>query len=638
MLCLVVPRTSAQPSDYFTITVVDDQTGRGVPLVELTTTNHVVFVTDSRGVVAFDEPGLMGQTVYFFVASHGYDYPADGFGNRGVALAVKPGGHAEIKIKRVNVAERVYRITGQGIYRDSILAGQPTPLRQPVLNGLVMGQDTVEVTPYKGKIYWFWGDTGRPAYPLGQFATSGATSELPGKGGLDPGAGVDLTYWVDKEGFSKKMIPLPGPGVVWIGGLFTVNDKTGQERLICHYSHRKSLSEEIEHGLALFNDDHAQFEPLIKLAPDAPLFPEGHPFRVVQDGVSYLYFQPKNGNAMPCVRVRADWDHVTNPKDYEAFTCLKQGSREDGDGVRLDTSPDGRLRWGWKADTAPISAERQRKLVTMGKMTAADAPWPFQDADTGAIVQTHSGSVFWNAFRKRWVMIAEQSGGSTSLLGELWYAEADTPEGPWVYARKIVTHDRYTFYNVTQHPFFDGEGGRIIYFEGTYTNTFSGNPMPTPRYDYNQIMYRLSLDDPQLFLPAPVYKLPGAGYVMREGLTGEDGKRGQTIPFFALPPDRKGAGTIPIYAVGRVLQVEPPPAPARPLFYALPAMPDTQPPATTALLYEYRDARTGTRIYATETGDETKALTRAAQPLCRVWRSPFQTPIVDSGAEPQPGL
>jgi hypothetical protein len=49
-----------------------------------------------------------------------------------------------------------------------------------------------------------------------------------------------------------------------------------------------------------------------------------------------------------------------------------------------------------------------------------------------------------------------------------------------------------------QHAFFDQDAGRLIYFEGTYTSTFSGNPDPTPRYDYNQIMYRLDVDDPRL--------------------------------------------------------------------------------------------------------------------------------------------
>ncbi len=77
-------------------------------------------------------------------------------------------------------------------------------------------------------------------------------------------------------------------------------------------------------------------------------------------------------------------------------------------------------------------------------------------------------------------------------------------------ARKIITHankpgDAHDFYNPTQHPFFDQEGGRVIYFEGTYTAAFSRSEKdegPTPRYDYNQIMYRLDLADPRLKLPA----------------------------------------------------------------------------------------------------------------------------------------
>jgi hypothetical protein len=72
----------------FVITVVDDQTGRGVPLVELKTVNELRYVTDSAGVVAIIEPGLTGQTVFFHIKSHGYEYPKDGFGYRGKALAV----------------------------------------------------------------------------------------------------------------------------------------------------------------------------------------------------------------------------------------------------------------------------------------------------------------------------------------------------------------------------------------------------------------------------------------------------------------------------------------------------------------------------------------------------------------------
>ena len=119
------------------------------------------------------------------------------------------------------------------------------------------------------------------------------------------------------------------------------------------------------------------------------------------------------------------------------------------------------------------------------------------DVESGKVVQMHAGSVCWNAWRKKWILICSEIMGS-SMLGEIWYAEADDPTGPWTKARKIVTHDKYSFYNPAQHPFFDQEGGRVIYFEGTYTAEFSGSTSHTPRYDYNQIMYRLDLADVRL--------------------------------------------------------------------------------------------------------------------------------------------
>jgi hypothetical protein len=110
---------------------------------------------------------------------------------------------------------------------------------------------------------------------------------------------------------------------------------------------------------------------------------------------------------------------------------------------------------------------------------------------------------YWNEFRQRWVML------TSSKPGEIWFAEGDTPVGPWVYARRVVAHDNYNFYNPTQHPFFDQDNGRLIYFEGTYTASFSGAKEKTPRYDYDQIMYRLALDDARLNLPVPLYEYSG---------------------------------------------------------------------------------------------------------------------------------
>src|SRR6185369_12029556 len=93
VLFLLISIGRAATNDYFKIAVVDEQTGRGVPLVELRTVNNIALWTDSNGIVAFDEPGLMEQEVYFHVKSHGYEYPKDGFDNRGVKLKSSKGGN-----------------------------------------------------------------------------------------------------------------------------------------------------------------------------------------------------------------------------------------------------------------------------------------------------------------------------------------------------------------------------------------------------------------------------------------------------------------------------------------------------------------------------------------------------------------
>lgn len=501
---------SASPaaSTYFRITVVDAQTGRGVPLVELTTVHSVVHVTDSAGVVAFHEPGLMDQDVFFFVRSHGYAYPKDGFENAGLKLRTTPGGRAEIRINRVNIAQRLYRITGAGIYRDSVLLGDKPPVAQPLLNGGVLGQDSVQTALYRGKIYWFYGDTSRASYPLGNFSMSGATSELPpsaGGRGLDPDVGINLSYFVGPDGFSRGMCPIEGqPGPVWCDGMTTVTDAAGRERLLCRFARMKSLGEMYEQGFAQYNDDREVFEPVKRIPLDAKLFMRGQPVRHKDAEGDYWYF----ATPFPLVRCRADHDALLDPSQYEAFTCLKPGTHyesREGDGnergarlaPQLDRDASGKLIYAWKRDTTVILQKEQNELIARGLMKPEEALIRLHDAQTGKAVLGHSGTVAWNAYRKAWIMIVQEAWG-TSMCGEIWYAESPTLTGPWGTARKIITHDDYSFYNVAHHPFLDQDGGRIIYLEATYTMAFSGTKTPTPRYDYNQILYSLDLADPRL--------------------------------------------------------------------------------------------------------------------------------------------
>lgn len=485
----------ADPGRFFAIQVVDGATGRGVPLIELATTNQAAWWTDSAGWVAFDEPGLMdGQEVYFHVRGDGYEAAADGFGFRGARLHPVPGGEARIEVRRTNIVERLYRVTGAGIYRDSVLLGREVPLRQPVLSGRVMGQDSVQAIVFAGKVRWFWGDTGRPAYPLGNFATSGAVSLLPADGGLAPDRGVDLEYFVDAAGFSRAMVDDPREGLKWIDGLMVLEDPDGVERLVGRCERVRRLGEDLGRSLIVYDEARDVFVPLVDFPLETPLAPKGRPFRHVADGVEYFYFPAP----FPMARVPATWEAVLDPARYEGFTCLEAGAAWDADAPRIERDTDGRPVWGWKVGGVPLGPGEQKQLVEAGLLEPDQACIDIRDPDTGKFVHLWGGTVAWNACRERWLMIATEFGGTPSTFGEVWLAEADRPEGPWRSARKIASHARHTFYNPVHHTFFDEEGGCVIYFEGTYSDMFSNGAAPTPRYAYNQILYRLDLRDGRL--------------------------------------------------------------------------------------------------------------------------------------------
>jgi len=485
------------PQQYAEIICVDQDTNRGVPLVELTTVHNLQFVTDNAGRIAIHEPGLIGQTVFFHVRSHGYEFEADGFGYRGARVSLVPGAPVTLRLKRLNVAERLYRITGEGLYRDSVLLQHRTPLKEPLGSGKVVGQDSAFAVSYRGKLFWFWGDTSRLSYPLGHFWMAGATSALPDAGGLDPAQGIDLEYFVDDEGFSRPMCRLGvKQGLIWADGFATVVDDNDQRRLVCHYAHMQSLEKMLGHGLAIYDDELEEFRRLSEIEMHHlwrwPA--QSHTIQHQVDGAEYLLA----GDVYPTIRVPARLSDFTNLSSYEAWTCLKPGSTED-DPVP-DRTADGQLRWRWSKNAPPVDQKMEVKLVSAGLLRADETRGQPVDVDSGKPVKLHRGSVNWNQRRNCWIMIACEQGGSSNL-GEIWYSEAPEPTGPWRRAKKVVTHEQYSFYNPVHHASLDQQGGRYIYFEGTYTNTFSGNDVATPRYNYNQIMYRLDLNDPRLSMP-----------------------------------------------------------------------------------------------------------------------------------------
>jgi hypothetical protein len=232
--------------------------------------------------------------------------------------------------------------------------------------------------------------------------------------------------------------------------MLTLKDKKDNERLVATYVKVRKSMEVYEAGLCEFNSDKEIFEKRFTFPNPKSLRPSGHPLRHRLDGRDWVYC----GSTLPDMRFPDNFESWLDPSTYEP--------------VEVDAN--------------------------------------FIDA-VGNDVKRHNGHVAWNPSRKRWISIFTQSWAKSSFLGEIWYAEAPTPEGPWRKAVKIMTHDRYSFYNPMQHPYWAEDNGRVIYFEGTYTMAFSGNRTPTPRYDYNQILYRLDLSDPRL-KPAQVSTAP----------------------------------------------------------------------------------------------------------------------------------
>jgi len=448
--CLLLAASSAFSAEPCRIEVVDNQNGWPVPLVQLRTTHSATFITDNAGVIALDTPDLMGREVWFNVLGHGYEVRKDGFGYRGVRLTLEPGKTLRVEVNRTIIAQRLGRSTGAGIFAESQKLGRELDWRE---SG-VFGSDSVQNAVHRGKLFWAWGDTTLPHYPLGIFDMSSATTPIQPLISFEPPLRLKLDYFRDDTGKPRGVAKMPGSGPTWITGYVSLPDKTGEARLCGAYMKIRNHLESYEWGLCVWDDTTEKFNQLrvvwtkSEKSPKPPIVPDGHPvFWKDAAEKEWVLF----GNPLPLLRC---------PATFEA----------------------------WQDSATWETLQPQPSLPS-----AKDA----------MPVKPHSGSIAWNAFRKRWVTVFMENFGKPSAFGELWYAEADAPTGPWGKAVKILSHDNYTFYNPRLHPEFTPTNSPVLIFEGTYTAEFADRPLPTPRYNYNQILYRLDLDDPAL---APAQK------------------------------------------------------------------------------------------------------------------------------------
>ena len=424
------------------IEIVDGESGWPVPLVELKTTHNVKFVSDNAGIVAFDLPELLGRETWLDVRSHGYSVTADGFGMRGVRFTPQAGGTHRITVKRGNIAKRLGRLTGAGLFAESVKCGLPGGLTETG----VLGCDSVQNAVYRGKLFWSWGDTNLANYPLGIFDMTSATTTVQPLTSFEPPLRLGFEYFRDDKSRPRGVAKMPGAGPTWLDGYVTLPDKVGVEHLVATYIKVRNYLEAYESGFCVWDDTAKEFQKQrvfwtkTSETPDRPPVPGGHPsFSKDESGKAWVYF----GNPLPTLRCPATVEAWQDPATWEIL-----------------------------------------------KPQAA-----LTDAADGPPVTPHTGSIAWNDFRKCWVTVFMQAKGKPSAFGELWYAEAPAPTGPWGKAVKILTHDNYTFYNPRIHPEMTPQASPILLFEGTYTAEFADRPEPTARWNYNQVLYRLDLDD-----------------------------------------------------------------------------------------------------------------------------------------------
>jgi hypothetical protein len=338
------------------------------------------------------------------------------------------------------------RVTGAGLFGESQKLGLETDWQE---SGVV-GSDSVQNAVYNGRLFWAWGDTSLARYPLGIFDASSATTAVRPIQKFEPPLKVKFDYFRDDSGRPRGVAKIPGSGPTWLFGYLCLPDKAGKERLVSLYIKVKPPLEAYQLGLCVWNDTTSSFDSLRTVwtksdtEPKQPPVPQGHPVFFEDEGQKWVLF----GDPFPTLKCPATFEAWQDPSQWEVLKPQESLQSVDGQAVK----PAG-------------------------------------------------GSVAWNEFRKRWVTVFVQSFGKPSWMGEVWYAEADTPFGPWGPAVKVLSHRNYAYYNPQLHPDFTPAGSPILLFEGTHSQTFANHPEPTPRYDYNQVMYRIDLDDPKL-MPA----------------------------------------------------------------------------------------------------------------------------------------
>ncbi|HVJ47485.1 MAG TPA: hypothetical protein VM511_13930, partial [Luteolibacter sp.] len=305
----------AGASEPCRIEIVDKENGWPVPLVELVTTHQTSHVSDNAGVIAIDDPELLNRPVWFNVKGHGYEVPKDGFGFRGVKATLAPGGKVKIEVERRNVAKRLGRLTGAGLFAEQEnLGGSP-----PVPETGVFGCDSVLMGRYGNRLFWLWGDTTVPDYPLGVFDSTAATTPLRPVTKFEPPLSIRFEHFRNHEGKPRGVAKMPGDGPTWLAGMISIGGGNAPDSLVATYSKIKGHVDEYEIGLCKWDEASQSFKPEKVLwtasqGAKPALLPRGHPVRWTDPGGKrWILF----GDPFPEMRCPDNYASWSDPGTWE---------------------------------------------------------------------------------------------------------------------------------------------------------------------------------------------------------------------------------------------------------------------------------------------------------------------------------
>jgi hypothetical protein len=351
-LRLDLPSTSTASSAYFRIKFVDAHTRRGIPMVLARSSHYLEQYSDSAGNIAFLEPGMMNRPVWFSILTDGYnfsasDQPASSHAHQalfpydsGVTLTTTPGTTATVLLNRTQIAERVYRLTGAGLYRDTLLTqdlseipASAAPRASEDTHSGSTAQDSLQIAIFKRKVLWLFGDTAcaqssREAncFGSGMFSV-GAHSCVPGGAGCadKPDEPPSLQYYGNSTVFPPRPHPMapiaPLNQNTWVSAFVTIDPGTPSESLFGHYYKNPGDGQGSgSEGIARWDETRSQLVQQAVWPPGLPSGLEGaHTIQLLSPAdctLGYAYFV----NGAVSLRVRATAQAVSNPHAYERLS------------------------------------------------------------------------------------------------------------------------------------------------------------------------------------------------------------------------------------------------------------------------------------------------------------------------------